>query len=71
LSSSEAEYIALSEVAQELIFVKQVVDSICYKLSFPIMFKIDNVEAIYLADNHTTSQRTRHIDICLHFEREL
>jgi hypothetical protein len=70
LSSTEAEYFALSEVAKEVIFVKQVVDSMGYKISFPLMIKVDNVEAIYLANNHTTSQCAKHIDIHQHLVRE-
>jgi hypothetical protein len=41
-----------------------------YKISYPIMIKVDNVGAIYLANNHTTSQRTKYIDIRQHFVRE-
>jgi hypothetical protein len=70
LSSTEAEYFALSEVAKEIIFVKQLVDSMGYKISYTIMIKVDNVGAIYLANNHTTSQRTKYIDIHQHFARE-
>jgi hypothetical protein len=70
LSSTKAEYFALSEVAKEVIFVKQVVDFMGYKINFPIMIKVDNVGAIYLANNHTTSQRTKHIDIRQHFVRK-
>jgi hypothetical protein len=67
LSSTEAEYFALSEVAKEVIFVKQVVDSMGFKIDFPIIIKVDNFGAIYLANNYTTSQRTKHIDIRQHF----
>jgi hypothetical protein len=31
---------------------------------------VDNVGAIYLANNYSTSQRTKHIDIRAHFLRE-
>ncbi len=58
LSSTEAEYFALSEVAKEVIFVKQLVASMEITIAFPIIIKVDNVGAIYLANNHTTSQRT-------------
>jgi hypothetical protein len=57
----------LSEVANKVIVVKQVVDSMGYKISFPIMIKVDNAGAIYLANIYTTSQRTKHIDIRQHF----
>jgi hypothetical protein len=70
LSSTEAEYFAMSEVVKEIMFVKQVIESMGIKLKYPIMVKVDNVGAIYLANNHTTGQRTKHIDIRRHFVRE-
>jgi hypothetical protein len=70
LSSTEAEYFVLSEVAKEVIFVKHLVASMGITIEFPIIIKVDNVGAIYLANNHTTGQRTKHIDIQQHFVRE-
>jgi hypothetical protein len=70
LSSTEAEYFAISEVAKELLFIKQIIESIGIKLELPIKIRTDNVGAIYLSNNYTTSQRTRHIDIRTHFVRE-
>jgi hypothetical protein len=40
------------------------------QLHFPINIKCDNVGAIYLANNHCNSQRTKHIDTQQHFVRE-
>jgi len=70
LSSTEAEYFAMSEVAKEIMFVKQVLDSMGINLELPIKVRVDNVGAIYLAKNYSTSQRTKHIDIRTHFVRE-
>jgi hypothetical protein len=70
LSSTEAEYFAISEIAKEAIFVKQVLESMGINIVFPINIKVDNVGAIYLANNYATSQRTKHIDIRAHFVRE-
>jgi hypothetical protein len=70
LSSTEAEYFALSEAAKEVIFVRHLVKSMGIEIEFPIIIKVDNVGAIYLSNNHTTSQRTKHIDIRHHFVRE-
>ena len=70
LSSTEAEYVASSEVAKEAIFVKNLLDSIGIKIELPITIRVDNVGAIYLANNYSTSQRTKHIDIRAHFLRE-
>ena len=70
LSSTEAEYVASSEIAKEAIFVKNLLDSIGIKIELPITIRVDNVGAIYLANNYSTSQRTKHIDIRAHFLRE-
>jgi hypothetical protein len=50
LSSTEAEVFALSEVAMELFYMKQVVDSMGHKMSFPIIMKVDNFGDINLAN---------------------
>jgi hypothetical protein len=70
MSSTEAEYFATSEIAKEAIFAQQVIESMGLPLEYPITIKVDNVGAIYLANNYSTSQRTKHIDIRTHFVRE-
>jgi hypothetical protein len=70
LSSTEAEYVALSEVTKEIIFVKQVLETMGIILRLPILVKVDNVGAIYLSNNFSLGQRTKHIDIRRHFVRE-
>jgi hypothetical protein len=70
LSSSEAEYVAVSEVCAEVLFVKQVLEFLGIKVILPIKIMVDNIGAIFLANNYTMSQRTRHIDIRYHFVRE-
>jgi hypothetical protein len=71
LSSTEAEYFACSEAAKELVFAYNLVKSMGIDLYLPIHLYCDNTGAIYLANNHTTGQRTKHIDIRVHFVREL
>ncbi len=70
LSSTEAEYVAISELAEEVIFVRQLLESIGIEVDYPIIIEVDNVGAIYLAYNHSTSQRTKHMDCRMHFVRE-
>jgi hypothetical protein len=70
LSSSEAEYYALSEAAKEIKFVVQLLESVHVKVKFPIMVKVDNIGAIFMAENNTATGRTRHIDARYHFVRE-
>jgi hypothetical protein len=70
LSSTEAEYYATSEVAKEVLFAKQILEAIGISITYPIIIKCDNVGAIYLSNNHSMSQRTKHIDTRRHFVRE-
>jgi hypothetical protein len=69
LSSTEAEYFAISEVAKEILFVKQVLESMGIQIEYPIQIKVDKVGAMFLCNNFSTSQRTKHIDIGRHFVR--
>jgi hypothetical protein len=70
LSSTEAEYFALSEVAKEILFAKQLLETCGIKLNLPIIVRVDNVGAIFLGNNFSVSQRTKHIDMRTHFVRE-
>lgn len=70
LSSSEAEFVALSEAAKEIKFIVQVLLSMGIPVHFPITVRVDNMGAIFMSENVNTSQRTKHIDIRYHFIRE-
>ena len=70
LSSSEAEYVSLSEAAKEIKFIYQILMSMGMKVKTPIIVRVDNVGAIFMAENVTTSQRTRHVDIRYNYVRE-
>jgi hypothetical protein len=70
LSSTEAEYYALSEVTKEVILAKQVLETMGMKLNLPIKIKVNSVGAIYLAKKFSLSQNAKHIDIRRHFFRE-
>jgi hypothetical protein len=68
LSLSEAEFVALSEGAKDIKFVVQVLLSMGIPVKLPIIVRVDNVGAIFMAKNVTTSTRTRHVRY--HFVRE-
>jgi hypothetical protein len=71
LSSSEAEYYAISEVAVELKFVKMILDFIDMEVGGEMRVYVDNIGAIQLANNATSGTRTKHVDTRIHFVREL
>ena len=70
LSSTEAEYFACSEATKEVMFVKNVLETMGIEVKLPMIVKVDNTGAIYLANNYTSGQRTKHIDIRVHYVRE-
>jgi hypothetical protein len=84
LSSTEAEYMALSAVTQETLFLRQLLPVFADCLIQPPHTAVpdlpmvlpptqiweDNQGAIHMATNQVTSARTKHIDIRHHFVRE-
>jgi hypothetical protein len=60
----------MSEVAKEILFIKQLMDTIGIPIRLPIIVGVDNIEAIFLTNNFSVGQSTKHIDIQTHFFRE-
>ena len=69
LSTTEAEYVAVSEVVKEIKFLYLLLRSMEIKVPLPIRIRVDNVGAIWLANNSGVSERTKHVDIRAHFVR--
>jgi hypothetical protein len=70
LSSSEAEYQALSECTQEAGFTRNLVEELTGQKKPAIIYE-DNLGTIFPAKNQQVSSRTRHIDIRHHVIRDL
>ena len=70
LSSTQAEYQALSECAQESVFTQNLIIEMTGEKLMSIIYE-DNLGAIYLVKNQQVSPRTKHIDIRHHYLREL
>jgi hypothetical protein len=70
LSSTEAEYVALSIGAQEVKFMQMLLNEIA-EVETPGIILEDNTGSIFLVKNQQVGQRTKHIDIRYHFVREL
>ena len=71
LSSTEAEYYAISEVSKEIKFVIMLLKSIGIEPTLPVIINVDNVGAIFMAENKSATSRTRHVDARYHFIHEL
>ena len=63
LSTTEVEYIALSEVVKEIKFIIQLMSTMNMHVELPIIIYVDNVGAIWLSSNRTTSERRKHVHI--------
>jgi transposase InsO family protein len=70
LSSSEAEYVSLSEAAKEVKFIVQVIESMGIEVEKPVVIRVDNIGAIFMANNVTTSNRTKHVDVRYRYVNE-
>uniref|UniRef100_A0A1X7SF09 Reverse transcriptase Ty1/copia-type domain-containing protein n=1 Tax=Amphimedon queenslandica TaxID=400682 RepID=A0A1X7SF09_AMPQE len=70
LSTSEAEYVALSTCAQEAIWLRRLLNSLNAVPPGPTIINEDNQGAIAIARNPIAHMRTKHIDIHYHFIRE-
>ncbi|KAK8951018.1 hypothetical protein KSP39_PZI003140 [Platanthera zijinensis] len=71
LSSTEAEYTALSETVREAIWLRQLLTEIKGKEVSPVKIMVDNTSAIALAKNPIFHNRTKHLQIKLHHTRDL
>ena len=67
LSTTEAEYVAISEVVKEIKFIYQLLESMNVKVPLPIKVRVDNIGAIWLVNNSGVSKRTKHVDTRAHF----
>ena len=61
LSTTEAKYMALSEVVKELKFIVQLLQTMNITVELPIAVHVDNVGAIWLSNDRNTGDRTKHI----------
>ena len=69
--TTEAEYVACSEVIkEEIVFISQLVHHLRIDVERPVKVHVDNIGAIFLAENQNTSDRTKHVDINT-FKKEL
>lgn len=68
LSTTEAEYVAVTEAAKEMIWMKGFLQKLGLKQENCVLFN-DSQSAIHLAKNPVFHARTKHIDLTHHFIR--
>jgi hypothetical protein len=67
LSTMEAEYVACSEAAKELLGIREILGEIGMKVSRPLSLWCDNQAAICQAKGEGSSGRAKHIDMRVKF----
>lgn len=73
LSSTEAEYLALTETCREIAWVRNLLNELQSYTAIKfrqVKVLVDNQSAISLVRNHTNSKRSRHVSLRNHYCRE-
>lgn len=73
MSSTEAEYVALSETCKEVVWIKRIAQELNIEIPDSITIYTDSQNSISMINNHDVqkfSNRTKHIDTKFHFIRE-
>ncbi|GAA5980434.1 hypothetical protein JCM11641_003392 [Rhodosporidiobolus odoratus] len=71
ISSTEAEYVALSETAREALWLRALLLDLGYPPTLPTLIRGDNSGSLLLATHPTSHSRTKHISVHYHSTREL
>ena len=70
LSTTEAEYLAASAAAREVVWIRRLLYDIDCSNNCKTILCIDNQSAIKLCKNPEYHKRTKHIDVHYHYVRE-
>ena len=71
LSSAEAEYAAASYACKEIVFIRNVLNDLGFKISSPTILAVDNKAAIAIAENLGVTARNKHFSDAIHYFRHL
>lgn len=69
LSSTEAEYVALSEASREAVYLRNLMYELTGRKCM-IKLKCDNQSALKLATSHQAHARSKHIDVRFHYVKD-
>ncbi|GJY12893.1 ribonuclease H-like domain-containing protein [Tanacetum coccineum] len=70
-SSAEAEYRGVANVVAETAWLRNLLRELHSPLSTATLVYCDNVNAVYMSANPVQHQRTKHIEIDIHFVRDM
>ncbi|XP_035845876.1 uncharacterized mitochondrial protein AtMg00810-like [Helianthus annuus] len=69
-SSAEAEYRGVADVVSEICWLRNLLLELRHPPTKATLIYCDNVSAVYRSDNPVQHQRTKHIELDIHFVRE-
>nr|GFA13666.1 ribonuclease H-like domain-containing protein [Tanacetum cinerariifolium] len=69
--SAEAEYRGVANVVAETAWIRNLLRVLRSPLSTATLVYCDNVSAVYMSANPVQHQRTKHIEIDIHFVRDM
>ena len=69
-SSAEAEYRAVANAVAEVSWLRQLLAELHAPVSRAALVYCDNISTVYMSANPVQHQRTKHVEIDLHFVRE-
>ncbi|CAL1413972.1 unnamed protein product [Linum trigynum] len=69
-SSTEAEYRAMSDVTSELTWLRRLLRDMGVETAGPMDLFVDNTSAIRIAENPVLHDRTKHIEVHVHYVRD-
>jgi hypothetical protein len=70
-SSTEAEYIALCDAVGESIWLRQIMNEMTGRITYPILVYCDNSPTISIASDVGVTTRNKHILVKYHYSREM
>jgi hypothetical protein len=71
LSSSETEFVASSQTGQEVLYLRAFLKGFAYLQHGPTEIWEDNESCILMSENPTNRERSRHVDVRVHFLRDM
>ena len=69
LSSTEGEYVSVSCVSREILFICTILKDMGVNVELPIVVHVDNEGTIFLSKNKSLGTRTNHIKTRYHLVR--
>ena len=66
MSSAEAEYAAAAYACKEIVFVRNVLSDLGFRITGPTVLAVDNQAAIKIAENAGVTARNKHFGDAIH-----